>query len=80
MTMSILDRVPAPESITAEARQVQFRATLVLLLSALCFALGWLASKPFRAGWFAGAWMFVAMRRGFRAGMPPRPSGPSEPF
>ena len=62
---TILDRVPV-ERITAQAREVHAGRTLLTLLAAFFFALGWVAFKTCALLWLAAAWCAVATREGWR--------------
>jgi hypothetical protein len=59
-----LDRVPLDE-INSRARQVQFGRTLLTLLAAALYLLGWLAAKVAGGLWLACAWVAVAVRVGW---------------
>jgi len=74
---TLAERIPLDE-ITAQARQVHFGRTLLTLIAAVLFGLGWLVAKAFGVAWLAGCWGFVAVRQGWRAGRA-TPSGPSVP-
>lgn len=60
-----LDRVPV-ERITAQAREVRFWRTVLTIIAALLFALGWLAFKVLAVLWLAAAWTACAAREGWR--------------
>lgn len=62
---TFLDRVPVAK-ITQQAREVHAGRTLLTLIAALFFALGWLALKVCQVAWLAGAWCAVATREGWR--------------
>ena len=62
--MAVLDRVPV-DRITAEAREVHPVATLLTVLAALLYGLGWTVARTFTAVWFAGSWCAVAVRVGW---------------
>jgi hypothetical protein len=74
--MSIaLDRVPL-ERISAEAREVRFGRTLLLLLAGLLYGVGWVAAKAFILLWRAVAWMGVAIKVGWTEARKPPVGGP----
>ncbi len=54
--------------ITAQARQVHFWRTVLTVLAALLFGIGWLTAKAFGLLWLALAWSAVAVREGWREG------------
>jgi hypothetical protein len=74
---TLAERIPLDE-ITAQAREVKFGRTLLTLIAAVLFGLGWLVAKAFGVLWLAAAWTFVAARQGWRAGRAV-PAGPSVP-
>jgi hypothetical protein len=65
--MAVLDRVPV-DRITVEARDIQVGRTVVTLLAALLYVIGWVAAKLFTAVWFAVAWSAVAVKVGWKEG------------
>jgi hypothetical protein len=74
--MSIaLDRVPL-ERISAEAREVRFGRTVLLLLAGLLYGVGWLAAKVFVLLWRAVAWVGVAIKLGWTEARKPSVGGP----
>ena len=74
--MSIaLDRVSL-ERISAEAREVHFGRTLLLLLAGLLYGVGWVAAKVFILLWRAVAWMGVAIKVGWTEARKPQVGGP----
>lgn len=74
--MSIaLDRVPL-ERISAEAREVRFGRTLLLLFAGLLYGVGWVAAKACMLLWRAAAWMGVAIKVGWTEARKPSVGGP----
>lgn len=63
--MAVLDRVPL-DKITAEARAISFVRTVLTLLAGILFGVGWVAAKTCQVLWFIGAWVFAAVRVGWR--------------
>lgn len=63
--MTTLQWVPV-DDITRQAREVSPGRTLLTLLAAVFFALGWVLRKTFMVIWFAAAWVFVATREGWQ--------------
>jgi hypothetical protein len=75
VTTSVLDRVPV-DAITEQAQQVRFGHTLLTIVAAVFFGIGWLAAKS----WLTVAWCAVAIREGWRDGRGQGVShGPSRP-
>ena len=66
MTTSVLDRVPLDE-ITAQARQVRFGRSLLTLIAAVLFGIGFCVAKVFAVAFLAAAWSWTALRVGFEA-------------
>ena len=64
---AITERIPLDE-ITAQAREVHFWRTVLTLVAALLFGLGWVTAKVFALAWLAFAWSAVAVREGWREG------------
>lgn len=62
---SLLDRFPV-EEITQEARDIHPGRTLLTWVAALLFGVGWVAYKTCAVLWLAAAWVFVAVRKGWR--------------
>jgi len=52
------------DEITAQAREVRPGRTLLTMIAAVFFAVGWVVAKA----WLSVAWCAVAVRLGFRAG------------
>lgn len=65
MAVAWVDRVPV-ERITAEAKQVSFWRSVLRLLAAVLFGLGWLTAKAFAVLWLAGVWSVTAVRLGWQ--------------
>lgn len=61
---AVLDRVPI-DRISAEAREVRFGRTLLTVLAALFFGIGWLVAKAFGLVWVVVAWVGVAVKIGW---------------
>lgn len=70
MTTRILDRFPV-DVINSEAREVHPVRTLLLFLAAGLYGVGWAFAKVFAVAWLTLAWVFVAVRLGFRDGRKP---------
>lgn len=73
---AITERIPLDE-ITAQAREVHPGRTILTVIAAFFFALGWLTAKTFAVLWLALAWSAVAIREGWREAQVSR--GPSQP-
>ena len=56
------------DTITAQAREVHFWRTVLTLVAALLFGLGWVLAKTFAVAWLAAAWSFTAVRVGWQEG------------
>lgn len=56
------DRV---DRITVEARDLQIGRTVLTVLAAVLFAVGWLAAKTVGVVWLAFAWSATAVRLGW---------------
>lgn len=67
MTTAFLDRVPV-ERITDRARAARPGRSLLAVLAALLFALGWVAAKTVRGVWLAAAWCVCAVLVGWQEG------------
>jgi len=70
----VLQRVPV-EEITTEARQVRPGRTLLTLIAAVLYGVGWLAGTVLGALWLALAWSGTAVRVGWRDAHRPRVRG-----
>ena len=75
--MTSLTEILPVDEITEQARQVHMGRTLLTVIAAVFFCLGWTASRAF----FAMAWCAVAVRVGWQAGRRPGQvtGGPSRP-
>lgn len=60
MSTAFLDRVLV-EDISTQARQVEFGRTVLTVLAAIFYAIGWTVG----ALWLAAAWAGVAVKLGF---------------
>lgn len=58
--------------ISAEARQVEFRRGLLLVLAAVLYGIGWTARRVFVLIWRAIAWSWTAIRLGWQEAAPKR--------
>jgi hypothetical protein len=65
MAVTWVDRVPV-ERITAEAKQVSFWRTVLRVMAAVLFGLGWLAAKTFAVLWLGVVWSATAARLGWQ--------------
>lgn len=61
---AVLDRVPI-DRISAEAREVRFGRTLLTVVAAILFGIGWLAAKVVGLVWRAVAWCAIAVKVGW---------------
>ena len=64
---ALTERIPL-DGITAQAREVHFWRTVLTVIAALLFGLGWLLAKTFAVLWLAAAWSFTAIRVGWQEG------------
>lgn len=64
---TLTERFPVDE-ITAQAREVRFWRSVLTVIAAVLFGLGWLVAKAFGVAWLALAWSAVAVREGWREG------------
>jgi len=74
---AVLDRVPV-ERITSEARKVEFVKTVLTMVAAVLYGLGWVVAKVVTVVWFALAWAGTAVKVGWvdaRAGSRARGDG-----
>lgn len=62
--MTVLDRVPL-EDINTRARDVAFGRTLLTIIAAVLYGLGWLTAKVLGGIWLALAWSAVAVKVGW---------------
>lgn len=68
--MTIFD--PAITSrISTEARDVHFGRTVLTIIAALFFGLGWITAKVFTYTWLALAWSVTAIKVGWQEGRKP---------
>lgn len=65
--MDTLERVPL-ERISAEARQIEFRRVLLLVIGGLLFGVGWVAAKTFTVVWAGLVWSAMAVKVGWQEG------------
>jgi hypothetical protein len=65
--MAILDGAIV-ERINAEAREVHFGRTVLTLVAAVLFGLGWLTARIFGVIWLALAWSVTAVKVGWTEG------------
>ena len=72
---TMLARVPV-DQITAEARKVRFTRTLLTVLAAALWFIGWTAAKTLGGIWLALAWSATAVRVGWNEARPSRPVPP----
>jgi hypothetical protein len=61
---NVLDRIPV-DRITVEAREVRFGRTVLTLIAAVLFAVGWCVAKLFGVVWLALAWSATAVKIGW---------------
>jgi hypothetical protein len=54
--------------IGAEAREIQFGRTILTILAAIFFALGWISARVLGFVWFALAWSATAVKVGWIEG------------
>jgi hypothetical protein len=64
---TLAERIPLDE-ITEQARQVRFWRTVLTVIAAALFGLGWVVAKAFGVTFLALAWSAVAVREGWREG------------
>jgi hypothetical protein len=64
---TLAERIPVDE-ITAQAREVRFWRSVLTVIAAALFGLGWLVAKAFGLAFLALAWTAVAVREGWREG------------
>lgn len=64
---TLTERIPVDE-ITAQAREVHFWRSVLTVIAAVLFGLGWVVAKAFGVAWLAAAWSAVAVREGWREG------------
>lgn len=56
------------DRITAEAREVHFGRTMLTILAALFFSLGWITARVFTYTWLVLAWSATAIKVGWQEG------------
>jgi hypothetical protein len=61
---TVFQRVPVDE-ITVQARDVRFGRTVLTLVAAVLFSVGWIASKVLGGIWLALAWSATAVKVGW---------------
>jgi hypothetical protein len=66
MTTTLLDRVPV-DDITAQAHAVRPGRTVLTVVAAVLFGVGWVAARVFAILWLSVMWSGVAVREGWRA-------------
>lgn len=74
---TLAERIPLDE-ITEQAREVRFGRSVLTVIAAVLFGLGWLVAKAFGVTWLALAWSAVAVREGWREARKVN-RGPSRP-
>lgn len=62
--MAVLDRVPVA-AITARARSMTFGRTLLTLIAAILYSLGWATARVSGACWFVLVWTIAAVKEGW---------------
>jgi len=67
MTAVLANRVPV-DRITTQAKQVRFGHTILTILAAILFSLGWVVAKVFSAIWLVLAWSVTAVKVGWQDG------------
>jgi hypothetical protein len=75
---AITERVDL-DAISAQAREVRFGRSVLTLVAAVLFGLGWVTAKAFGLAWLALAWCAVAVKVGWQEGRAKRPVRPSSP-
>jgi hypothetical protein len=63
--MTVLERIDL-DRLSAEAREVRFWRTVLLVIGGLMYGVGWVTYRICALSWLAGAWMCVAVRQGWR--------------
>ena len=66
MTTTTLDKIPL-DAITEQARQVRPGRTVLTVIAAVLFGLGWVTARVFAVAWLSVMWCGVAVREGWRA-------------
>lgn len=65
---TVLERVPV-DRITTQARQVRFGHTILTIIAAVFFSIGWVVAKV----WLAIVWCAVAIQVGWQEARSPAP-------
>jgi len=66
--MTTLTELIPVDEITRQAREVRFWRTVLTVVAAVLFGVGWVTAKAFALAWLAAAWSAVAVREGWRQG------------
>jgi len=61
---NVLDRVPV-DRITVEAQQVRVGRTLLTVIAAVLYGIGWVPAKVLGSLWLAAAWAGTAVKIGW---------------
>jgi hypothetical protein len=56
------------DRITVEAREIHFGRTLLTVIAALLYGIGWTLAKTFTVLWFTAAWIATAVKVGWQEG------------
>lgn len=64
---AMLDRGTV-DRITAEAREIHFAQTMLMVLATVFYGLGWITARVLGGVWLAITWSFTATRLGWREG------------
>jgi hypothetical protein len=59
------------DRITAEAREIRFWRTVLMVIAAVLFAIGWTVAKVFTVVWLVLTWSAAAVRVGWREARKP---------
>jgi hypothetical protein len=71
---TVLERVPV-DRISSQAREVRFGRTVLTLIAAVLYGIGWVAAMAFTVLWLALSWSATAVRVGWQEARTPRPAG-----
>lgn len=63
------------ERVESEARQIRPGRTVLTVIAAVLYAVGWLIGQVFRAVWLVVSWSLAAAKVGFREARTPRRKG-----
>lgn len=63
----VLGRIPV-ERITREARETHFWRTVLTLVAAVLYGIGWSVAKVFTVAWLVLAWTATAVKVGWSEG------------